>query len=76
MCRLRPLRGLSYFSDILLERRIADVQKLSEEIASWQSDRNSQKASVNWRFKTTDARKKMGRLYPDVSPCKVNLSDY
>ncbi|GAX45588.1 transposase [Tolypothrix sp. NIES-4075] len=58
----------SVLSRQCLERRIADVQKLSSEIASWQSDRNSRKASVNWRFKITDARKKMGRLYPPISP--------
>jgi transposase len=74
---------LSVLSRQCLARRIADVQKLSEEIASWQSDaygglrlRNSSKASVNWRFKITDARNKMGRLYPDVSPSKVELPDY
>jgi uncharacterized small protein (DUF1192 family) len=67
---------LSVLSRQCLERRIADVQKLSSEIASWQSDRNSRKASVNWRFKITDARKKMGRLYPPISPSKVDLPDY
>ncbi len=66
----------SVLSRQCLERRIADVQTLSQEIAFWESDRNSQKASVNWRFKTTDARKKMGRLYPPVSPSKVDLPDY
>jgi len=67
---------LSVLSRQCLERRIADVQKLSSEIASWQSDRNSRKASVNWRFKITDARKKMGRLYPPILPGKVDLPDY
>ncbi|MEH2141030.1 transposase [Nostoc sp.] len=67
---------LSVLSRQCLERRIADVQTLSQEIASWQSDRNSSKASVNWRFKITDARNKMGRLYPDVSPSIVDLPDY
>lgn len=67
---------LSVLSRQCLERRIADVQKLSEEIASWQSDRNSSKASVNWHFKITYVRNKMGRLYPDVSPSKVDLPDH
>ncbi|MBD2452476.1 hypothetical protein H6G76_36370 [Nostoc sp. FACHB-152] len=62
---------LSVLSCQCLERRIADVQKLSQEIACWQSERNSRKESVNWRFKTTDARKKMGRLYPSILPSKV-----
>ncbi|WP_160111605.1 transposase [Tolypothrix sp. NIES-4075] len=66
----------SVLSRQCLERRIADVQTLSQEIAIWESDRNSQQASVNWRFKTKDARKKMGRVYPDIAPRKVDLPDY
>jgi hypothetical protein len=72
-----------FYHGACLERRIADVQTLSQEIAIWESDaygglrlRNYQKASVNWRFKTTDARKKMGRVYPDIGPRKVDLPDY
>lgn len=59
-----------------LERRIGDRQLLESEIAVWEQQRNRERASVNWRFKTTDARRKMGRLYPPVSPCKVDLPDY
>jgi hypothetical protein len=36
------------------------------EISAWQKQRNSLAASVNWRFKTTDARRKMERLYPNA----------
>ncbi len=39
---------------------------LESEIATWEKQRNSQQASVNWRFQTTDARRKMERLYPTV----------
>lgn len=57
---------LSVLSRQCLERRIPDLQTLSREIVAWEQQRNQQKASINWRFKTTDARKKMGRLYPTV----------
>ena len=66
----------SVLSRQCLERRIADVKALTQEIAVWESDRNSLKSSVNWRFKTTDARKKMERLYPPVSLSKVGLPDH
>ncbi|MGI2909528.1 hypothetical protein [Tolypothrix sp. VBCCA 56010] len=45
-----------------LERRISDRTILEFEIAAWEKQRNQEKSSVNWRFKTTDARRKMGRL--------------
>ncbi len=66
----------SVLSRQCLERRIKDVQTLSNEIATWEQQRNNVSASVNWRFKTTDARTKMERLYPTFSPCKVGLTDY
>lgn len=66
----------SVLSRQCLERRIKDVQTLSSEIATWEQQRNDASASVNWRFKTTDARRKMERLYPIISPCKVSLADY
>ncbi|WP_157780640.1 hypothetical protein [Calothrix sp. NIES-3974] len=43
------------------------------EIAAGEKQRNKERASINWRFQTTDARRKMGRLYPPVSPIKVEL---
>ena len=67
---------LSVLSRQCLERRIPDVETLSQEIAAWEEERNSQGTGVNWRFTTTDARNKMGRLYPDVPPVKVDVTDY
>ncbi|WP_416350944.1 IS630 family transposase [Rivularia sp. UHCC 0363] len=67
---------LSVLSRQCLERRIPDVETLSHEIAAWEEERNSQCIGINWRFTTTDARNKMGRLYPDISPVKVGVTDY
>lgn len=66
----------SVLSRQCLERRIKDVQTLSDEIATWEQQRNAVYARVNWRFQTTDARSKLERLYPTVSPCKVYLMEY
>lgn len=59
-----------------LDRRIPTKQELTDEINTWQQQRNEQKATVNWRFKTTDARVKLGRLYPPVEPGKIGLADH
>lgn len=67
---------LSVLSRQCLERRISDRTILEFEIAAWEKQRNQEKSSVNWRFQTTDARRKMGRLYPLVSPSKVAVADY
>jgi recombinational DNA repair ATPase RecF len=66
----------SVLSRQCLDRRIPTKQELSAEISTWQQHRNQLKATVNWRFKTTDARVKLGRLYPSVEPSKVGLVDY
>lgn len=63
----------SILSRQCLDRRISDRSQLELEISAWEKQRNSLAASVNWRFKTTDARRKMERLYPNAQPSKVSL---
>ena len=48
----------------LSKRRIDSVDKLNEELASWNTERNAGQKSVNWQFKTADARIKLKHLYP------------
>ena len=48
----------------LSKRRIDSIDKLNEELASWNTERNAGQKSVNWQFKTTDARIKLKHLYP------------
>lgn len=48
----------------LSKRRIDSLEKLNEEIASWNTERNAAQKSVNWQFKTADARIKLKHLYP------------
>jgi hypothetical protein len=51
-----------------LKRRMADVDTLKREVAAWQSARNTQHATVRWQFDVAQARTKLARLYPILSP--------
>lgn len=49
-----------------LSRRIESIDKLRSELAAWEQDRNNRQATVNWQFKTKDARIKLVSLYPEL----------
>ena len=49
-----------------LNRRIPDIETVVSEVKAWQDHRNSQNATINWRFSTKDARIKLKRLYPTL----------
>ena len=57
---------LSVLSRQCLCRRIPDQLTLKREVQAWQNRRNQQRAVVNWRFTTNDARIKLKRLYPST----------
>ncbi|WP_406543935.1 IS630 family transposase [Pseudobutyrivibrio sp.] len=47
-----------------LSRRISNIDLLTKELSTWEYERNSNKATVDWQFKTSDARIKLKSLYP------------
>ena len=47
-----------------LNRRIARLETVRSEVQAWQKQRDSLKASINWRFTNEGARIKLKRLYP------------
>jgi hypothetical protein len=55
---------LSVLTTQCLDRRIADKQILTEEVAAWEDSRNEKHAKADWQFTTADARIKLKRLYP------------
>lgn len=55
---------LSVIGRQCLNRRIADRETLTKEIAAWQEQRNSENVSIHWQFTTDDARVKLRQLYP------------
>lgn len=46
--------------------RVPDRESLSTRTKAWESGRNKTKVTVNWQFRTADARIKLRRLYPKI----------
>jgi len=57
---------LSVLQHQCLDRRIPDAVTLTREIAAWEYQRNTEQATINWRFSVSDARNKLKRLYPSL----------
>jgi hypothetical protein len=47
-----------------LAHNIATIEDLCQQVKLWQDHRNQQIGTVNWQFRTADARIKLKRLYP------------
>jgi len=47
-----------------LDRRIGSVERLTREVAAWETERNVAKATIDWRFTIPNARDKLKKLYP------------
>jgi transposase len=58
---------LSVLRGQCLDRRLGQRARVRQEIAAWEAQRNAAQATVNWRFKSTDARVKLSHLYPSQS---------
>ena len=56
---------LSVLSRQCLNRRISDLETLQTEVKAWETQRNETPHTVNWQFKTSDARIKLKSLYPN-----------
>jgi hypothetical protein len=50
-----------------LNRRIDNIQTMTNEVKAWQEHRNNKEATVNWQFTNDKARVKLKRLYPTIS---------
>jgi len=46
--------------------RIDCIEKLRNEVAVWNADRNHRQTKIDWQCRTSDARIKLKRLYPKV----------
>jgi hypothetical protein len=57
---------LSILTKQCLDRRIADLDTLTREVAAWQTQRNATQAKIDWQFTTAQARVKLKRLYPSM----------
>jgi hypothetical protein len=57
---------LSAMTSQCLGRRIPDIESLTTELNAWNVARNDAAVSVEWQFRTEDARIKLKRLYPII----------
>lgn len=57
---------LSVLARQCLDRRIASMEDLDQEVGAWEQWRNAQERAIDWRFTTQDARIKLKHLYPSV----------
>lgn len=48
-------------------RRFGSIAELEPEIAAWQQYSNDKRRGVDWQFRTSDARRKLKSLYPNLS---------
>lgn len=53
-----------------LDRRIPDWQTLTQELSAWETQRNADKATINWMFNVDKARKKLTRAYQGLNQSK------
>ena len=49
-----------------LNRRIDNIETVTEEVRAWQDYRNNKDAKINWQFTTKDSRIKLKTLYPKL----------
>jgi len=49
-----------------LRKHLASQQALASAAASWEAGRNARTATVDWQFRTADARTKLKSLYPSL----------
>jgi hypothetical protein len=47
-----------------LDRRLRNPEMVHRTIAAWEAGRNALKATVDWRFTTAKARRKLKQIYP------------
>jgi hypothetical protein len=55
-----------------LNRRIADKETLAAEVAAYSERRIVAPATIDWQFRTADARIKLKRLYPNIAQNQLN----
>ena len=49
-----------------LDRRIADMDTLKEELSAWAAKRNEEKATIKWMFDVDGARSKLNKAYDNI----------
>lgn len=56
----------SVLSSQCLSTRIPTIEKMRQETSAWAEQRNEKESTVDWRFRTEEARLKLKHLYPKI----------
>jgi hypothetical protein len=59
-----------------LDRRIATIEILEQEVLAWAKERNERKVEINWLFDTPKARTKLKRYYVKLNPINNTIPDH
>jgi DDE superfamily endonuclease len=59
---------LSALATQCLSERMGSRARLESEVAAWESDRNGEAVTADWRFTMDEARNRLKRLYPTILP--------
>ena len=57
---------LSVLKGQCLDRRIADIATIKDEVQAWKTQRNNSAKRIHWQFTTADARIKLQSLYTKI----------
>jgi DDE superfamily endonuclease len=49
-----------------LDRRLDSQDRMAEEVAAWEGERNAREARIHWTFTLAAARRKLRKLYPSI----------
>jgi transposase len=66
---------LSVLGRQALHERLDAIETVQEKVAAWQTKRNAQQPTINWRFTAEDARIKLKRLYPSLEEEKGSVQE-
>lgn len=55
---------ISVLTEQCLDRRLGSEDILKHEVGAWETERNSARATIDWRFTIPNARDKLKKLYP------------
>ena len=57
---------ISIMGSQCLDRRLENQDRMAEEVATWESERNAREAKIHWTFTLAAARRKLRKIYPSI----------
>jgi hypothetical protein len=57
---------ISIMGSQCLDRRLESQDRMAEEVAAWERERNAREAKIHWTFTLAAARRKLRKIYPSI----------